>query len=224
MNSQPITKDTSPNNLAFGHAVVIGSSIAGLTAARVLIDYFTQVTIVERDHLPDAPHSGGEIPQAQHAHVLHPADQKTLEQQFPGLVDELVASGAELVNPGLEAEFFLSGAGRAPRSNSRIVSVAGSRPLLENTIYRRLVTHPGVIALQGYEAVGLQVDEPGERVSGVRLRNRDTLDSDEMVLAADLVVDASGRSSQAPQWLANLGVLLVIGQKTTLRHICSNRN
>src|SRR5215470_14440423 len=32
-----------------GHALVVGGSIAGLLAARVLSDHFAQVTIVERD-------------------------------------------------------------------------------------------------------------------------------------------------------------------------------
>ena len=33
------------------HAVVIGGSMAGLLAARVLSDHFAQVTIIERDNL-----------------------------------------------------------------------------------------------------------------------------------------------------------------------------
>ena len=41
------------NAPAFGHAVVVGSSMAGLTAARVLVDHFAQVTLVDRDRLPE---------------------------------------------------------------------------------------------------------------------------------------------------------------------------
>jgi phytoene dehydrogenase-like protein len=38
------------------HAIVIGGSMAGLLAARVLADYFEQVTILERDRFPtEAP-------------------------------------------------------------------------------------------------------------------------------------------------------------------------
>ena len=36
-------------------ALVIGGSMAGLLAARVLADHFSQVTILERDRFPDGP-------------------------------------------------------------------------------------------------------------------------------------------------------------------------
>ncbi|MCW5850007.1 MAG: hypothetical protein KIT87_07975 [Anaerolineae bacterium] len=34
------------------HALVIGGSVAGLLAARVLADHFERVTVVKRDHFP----------------------------------------------------------------------------------------------------------------------------------------------------------------------------
>jgi 2-polyprenyl-6-methoxyphenol hydroxylase-like FAD-dependent oxidoreductase len=37
-----------------GHAVVVGGSMAGLLAARVLANHFEQVTLVERDALTDS--------------------------------------------------------------------------------------------------------------------------------------------------------------------------
>ena len=53
MNMKSTTNYDQMSEAAFGHAVVIGSGIAGLTAARVLTDHFAQVTIIERDRLPD---------------------------------------------------------------------------------------------------------------------------------------------------------------------------
>ncbi len=203
MTMQSTTTHNQANSAAFGHAVVIGGSIAGLTAARVLSDHFDRVTIVERDRLPDAVDFRQGVPQARHAHVLRLRGQMILEQHFPGLVDELLANGAVLVNAGNEAEFFLFGHWRAPRYRSAIVSIAGSRPLLEATLARRLAARGGVTLLQEREVVGLSVDGRGERVTGVRLRQRG--DGNETELAADLVVDASGRGSKAPQWLASLG-------------------
>jgi 2-polyprenyl-6-methoxyphenol hydroxylase-like FAD-dependent oxidoreductase len=41
------------------HALVLGGSLAGLFAARVLSDHFERVTIVERDPVHDRPRSPG---------------------------------------------------------------------------------------------------------------------------------------------------------------------
>ena len=46
------------------HAVVLGGSMAGLLAARVLADAFARVTVVERDRYPQAPQSRRGVPQA----------------------------------------------------------------------------------------------------------------------------------------------------------------
>lgn len=194
-------------NRAFGHAVVIGSGMAGLTVARVLTDHFSQVTIVERDHLPDDPQFRRGVPQAHHAHTLPVRGQTLLEQQFPGLTDELVAKGAIAINGGSEIAFFVAGEWHEVRHQAAIVSITCSRPLLESVICRRLATHPRIRILQEYGVMGLYVDRRGQRVTGVRLRQRGGLSAQETRLAADLVVDASGRESRAPQWLTDLGYI-----------------
>jgi 2-polyprenyl-6-methoxyphenol hydroxylase-like FAD-dependent oxidoreductase len=76
------------------NAIVIGASITGLLAARVLIKYFDRVTIIERDHLKEEPESRLGVPQSTHAHVLLAKSQQILEQLFPGLTSELTAAGA----------------------------------------------------------------------------------------------------------------------------------
>ncbi|WP_211175858.1 hypothetical protein [Brasilonema sp. UFV-L1] len=40
------------------HAVVIGGSMAGLLAARILVEHFEHVTVVERDRLQSYLRSG----------------------------------------------------------------------------------------------------------------------------------------------------------------------
>jgi len=45
-------------------AVVVGGSISGLLAARVLSNHFEQVTLIERDVLPRAPAPRKGVPQA----------------------------------------------------------------------------------------------------------------------------------------------------------------
>ena len=48
------------------HAVVIGGSIGGLLSGRVLSQYFDQVTIVERDSLPETIEPRKGVPQGRH--------------------------------------------------------------------------------------------------------------------------------------------------------------
>jgi 2-polyprenyl-6-methoxyphenol hydroxylase-like FAD-dependent oxidoreductase len=189
----------------FGRAVVIGGSIAGLTAARVLSDYFERVTIIERDRLPELAEFRRGTPQARHAHILPLRGQMILEQQFPGLVEELAANGAISIDGSSEMAFFIAGGWHEVRHHTAAVSTTCSRPLLETTIYRRLAQQDDVQIIQEHEVTGLEVDEQGERVTGVRLRRRWDVQAGETGMAADLVVDTSGRESRAPAWLAGLG-------------------
>ena len=77
--------------LAGRHAVVVGGSMAGMLAARVLTDHFERVTVLERDLLPDAPAPRKGLPQARHLHILLMRGQLAFEHLFPGLIEELVA-------------------------------------------------------------------------------------------------------------------------------------
>ncbi len=76
------------------HAIVIGGSIAGLTAARVLSDYFDRVTLFERDRLDDAPAIHKSIPQGNHVHALLYGGEFVLSSFFPGLPEDLEKLGA----------------------------------------------------------------------------------------------------------------------------------
>jgi 2-polyprenyl-6-methoxyphenol hydroxylase-like FAD-dependent oxidoreductase len=73
------------------HAVVLGASLAGLLAARVLSDAYERVTVVERDVLPNKPENRRGVPQGRHAHMLLPRGAQILDELFPGLLDDLVA-------------------------------------------------------------------------------------------------------------------------------------
>ena len=75
-------------------ALVIGGSIAGLLAARVLADHFDEVTLFERDGFPDSVDDRKGVPQGRHAHALLSAGRRTLESLFPGFAGELTAHGA----------------------------------------------------------------------------------------------------------------------------------
>src|SRR5262249_49936535 len=75
-------------------AIVIGASMGGLLAARVLADFYNQVTVVERDALPDEYEPRKGVPQGRHAHGLLSRGREVLEQLFPGFTEEMVSQGA----------------------------------------------------------------------------------------------------------------------------------
>lgn len=181
--------------------------MAGLLAVRVLLEHFDHVTLVDRDQFLDAADSRAGVPQGRHPHVLLARGQQILEQLFPGLDCELATAGAPEVDAAADWIVLLP-AGWAPRYRSGIRQRTCSRPLLESTIRRRLVANPNVHVLARHEVTGLLAAGAGTSVVGVRLRCRQPAGdrtSPQERLAADLVVDASGRDSHLPQWLATLG-------------------
>jgi 2-polyprenyl-6-methoxyphenol hydroxylase-like FAD-dependent oxidoreductase len=185
------------------HAVVLGASMAGLAAARVLADVYERVTVLERDALPGAAAHRKGVPQSHHAHGLLAAGRVALEELFPGLTDELVANGA--LSGDLQAQSRWSNQGlRLCPGPSGLQGIALSRPLLEGSIRERVRALPNVWVVDRCVAAGLVGSPDGRRVCGVRvLRRADS--SAEEVLEADLVVDATGRGSRSPLWLEALG-------------------
>lgn len=189
------------------HAVVVGGSMAGLLAARVLADRFERVTVVDRDRFPEVPDHRKGVPQSRHAHGLLARGQMIIGRLFPGIADELFAAGA--VAGGEETLAIVSPAGKLPLGEADSEEGGGkgffaSRFLLEWHVRRRLAGYEGVGFMTDREVTGLIASEDNGRVVGVRVRRRDGREEAEL-LRADLVVDASGRNSKAPRWLVELG-------------------
>src|SRR5947209_18026327 len=64
------SEQISQSGFSGQHAVVIGASMAGLLASRVLSEHFKQVTVIERDRLPQEVQPRKGVPQGRHVHVL----------------------------------------------------------------------------------------------------------------------------------------------------------
>src|SRR6516225_5578555 len=77
------------------HAVVVGGSMAGMLAARILADHFDAVTLLERDRFPETPAARKGLPQGRHAHALLRRGRGSMERLLPGMTGELVRAGAE---------------------------------------------------------------------------------------------------------------------------------
>ena len=184
------------------HGLVIGSGIAGLLAARVLLNHFAFVTVVERDSLPEQLGARPGVPQTVHSHGLLKRGSSILEQLFPGLEAELVAAGAILTDQ-IADTLTLSHQDSFPRCPSDLIVPSCSRSLLEWMIRRRLLKSDRLQFLDATQVKKLLTDETNSRIKGLQLLDRDALQLGE--LTADLVVDASGRQSNTPKWLQKLG-------------------
>jgi 2-polyprenyl-6-methoxyphenol hydroxylase-like FAD-dependent oxidoreductase len=91
------------------HAVVLGASLAGLFAVRVLADAYERVTVVERDLLPTTVEHRRGVSQGRHAHVLFARGAQILDELFPGLLNDLVAGGAQVTQDLAEFRFSPGG-------------------------------------------------------------------------------------------------------------------
>lgn len=171
---------------AGGHAVVVGASMAGLSAATVLARRFRRVTIIERDQLDGTGNARRGVPQGRHAHALLAAGRYALERLHPGVIDELVESGALRVNSAGNAIWYQCG-GRRVRYESGVEGICLSRPLLEAVIRRRTLALPTVELLAGGRVEELIL--AGDGIAGVTVERS----GDRQDIPAELVVDASGR-------------------------------
>lgn len=185
------------------HAVVIGASVAGLLAARVLADSYERVSVVERDELPPQGQGRRAVPQGLHVHALLPSGQRCMEQLLPGLEHELVAAGAAPMQPLREMRFSIQGhmLARAPLG---VESLVASRPLIEGCLRRRVAALANVELRERCDVVGFVAGTGDDRVRGVRVLPR-APGSAEQELRADLVVAATGRAGRAAAWLEAIG-------------------
>jgi 2-polyprenyl-6-methoxyphenol hydroxylase-like FAD-dependent oxidoreductase len=184
-------------------AVVLGASLAGLLAARVLADAYTELTVSDRDQLPETSGHRRGVPHGRHVHALLTGGQQALEELLPGLTAELVAHGVPAGDLLANCRWYLNGH-RLRQAPTGMVALSPSRPVLEGHVRARVRALPNLTFLDGCDIVGLATTRDGRRVTGARvLRRADG--STEQVLNADLVVDATGRGSRTPVWLAALG-------------------
>jgi flavin-dependent dehydrogenase len=190
------------------HAVVVGGSLAGLLAARVLSDHFDRVTLLERDRFSETPAARKGLPQGRHAHALLERGRRIMERFLPGLTGDLVRAGAEPLDFTRDVA-WMSPYGWYVRLPGDLLLLASTRDLIDWGVRCRVAVLPNVCIRQGAHVAGL-IRGPGDgaRVTGVRLRSRaadDEVDYCGVELAADLVVVADGRSSRLPEWLSELG-------------------
>lgn len=194
------------------HAIVLGASMAGLLAARVLSESFRQVTVIERDVLPAEAGQRRSVPQGRHVHALLSRGAQVLDDLFPGLTKQVAEAGAPVGDLLDNVRWFLSGHRLAQADIGQPLLLA-SRPMLEAHVRSLVKGLGGVSFLEGHDIAGPTASGDKRRVTGVRVRSGGAAED---AVDADLVVDATGRGSRAPAWLAELGYGRPVAEKVTV--------
>ena len=185
------------------HAVVIGASMGGLLTARILSDYFDQVTILERDKVNDAPETRKGQPQTRHLHALLAKGLEVMTRYFPDLPQGLADNGAIIADMGACMRWYTFGGYRV-QTDTGYMGALMSRPLLEWQVRRRVLAIPNVKLLDEVDVERLVFGDANRRVQGVQIRGRRE-GGEHKLLRAELTVDASGRGTATPKWLDAAG-------------------
>ena len=192
-------------------AVVIGAGMAGLTAAGALADHFEQVVVLERDTLPSEPTYRAGTPQARHVHALLLSGQRALSELFPGFEQDLAQVGAVALRVGLDVRVERPGYNPFPQRDLGWFSYAVSRPAIERAVRLRVEGRANTTLRQRCRVLEVLASPNRGEVTGVRYENGNGASE---TIAADLVVDASGRGALTLALLQSIG--LPLPEETTI--------
>jgi 2-polyprenyl-6-methoxyphenol hydroxylase-like FAD-dependent oxidoreductase len=181
---------------------VLGGGVAGLAAALALAREGHAVSVVERDEVAvgepleslDWDRKG--IPHFMQPHAFTPRGRKEMRTTFPDVYDALIAAGAW----DLDLRPKLRG-GTARTEDAELAFLAVRRPLIEWALRRAVMDEPTVTVISRTKALGL-VWSPGQGSDAPTVRGVETTAG---TLEADLVIDAMGRRSPTPGWIAAAG-------------------
>ncbi len=177
------------------HAIVAGAGMAGLAAAAALAKAFSSVTILDRDALPDDAKVRMGVGQGAHAHQLLKAGEESLERLLPGVTAAFYRAGAVGMRVGRDVKVHDFG-GLMDECDAGFSVTSLSRPAYEKVVRDRVSGLPGVTITGGVPVKRFTVE--GGRCTGVELE-------DGAMIAADVVVDASGMTAPLMRQLAEDG-------------------
>lgn len=187
----------TPPMIPKGTAIVIGASITGVMSAKILSQHFAKVILIDKDAMPDAAAPRNTVPQEHHVHLLLHRGRQNMERLFPGFLAGLEDDGAQVVDLSHGVKWHLAGRWKN-RWPTGVTAHYCSRTLVEHHLRRRALQLDGVELRQHCNVQDPIWNADNNRIIGLRVTRPD---GSEEQIAADLVLDASGRGSAAPAWL-----------------------
>jgi 2-polyprenyl-6-methoxyphenol hydroxylase-like FAD-dependent oxidoreductase len=173
--------------------------MAGLLAAAALSDVIEEVTIIEKDILPETPKVRKGVPQGAHVHTLLGFGVEAMDKLLPGLMADVYAAGAVKIRRNHDI-WFQDAVGPTPIRDVGILTPSVTRPLLEHVTRQRVLALPNVHLRDATQMLALEIDGQN-RIIGLRVETGGTSE----LISAGLVVECSGRASNLAAWLPAQG-------------------
>jgi len=173
--------------------------MAGLLAAAALSDAFEEVTIIEKDSLPESPQFRIGVAQGAHVHTLLGYGVEAMDSLIPGLMADLYSAGAVRIRRNFDI-WFHDAIGPTPIRDVGILTPSVTRPLLEHVTRQRVLALHNVNIRDSTKMLEFEIDETG-RILGIRVLINDISE----MISADLIVECSGRASNLAGWLPKQG-------------------
>ena len=196
---------------------LVGAGVSGLCTALALSRAGFKVDVFERDIPP--PEGGADqaffkwqrrgAAQFRHPHAFLGLMCSILEEHYPDLLDAFFAAGArkvpfeQMVPPHLYEQYD-------PEAGDEKMWVLMCRRATMETIFRRYVERePNVRILNSTYVTGVITDTSNGQlqVTGLELTDRQC-NNEKHIHEADLVIDATGRSSKFRTWLEADGAII----------------
>lgn len=120
-------------------ALVLGGGLAGILSARVLLDHYKNVIIIEHDDYKSEDRVRPAVPQGAHAHLVLAIANLCLRTLFPTIEEELSRRGARISDLGRAMKWWYWASWRV-RCTMELPFWCCSRPFLD-TLVRDMFVH-----------------------------------------------------------------------------------